>query len=163
MLGRIFSKDFEFLSHSLPDHVSSMAEILEGLDPDDPCFLDSVQEDVEPPSPGAFEEVKREADETGSKNDTKFDESGDVFDRFINAWLFGGPQQELALRVVVVERETVLVMVEKVVDGGAGDRHQRVFEGVEVPEDFWFIGSQYWNGLKDAEGQSPHSQIKNSD
>ncbi len=142
VLRTVFSKDLKFTSHVLTDYVSTVAQVLKGFYPDNSCFLDCVEEEVQPPSSSALEQVKGQTDETGSENDAEFDEPEYRLGGFGDAVLFGGAEEEFMFGDVVVEGVAVLIVVEEIVDGGAGHGYNGVLEGIDIPEDFGLVGSE---------------------
>lgn len=142
MLRTVFSKNFKLTGHVLADDVSTVTQVLEGFYPDNSCFLDCVEEEGQPPSSSALEQVKRQTDETGGENDAEFDEPDYGLGSFDDAVLFGGAEEEFMFGDVVIEGVAVLIVVEEIVDGGAGHGHDGVLEGIDIPEDFGFVGSE---------------------
>jgi len=60
MGGGMFPQDLELDSYLLPNDVSPVTQILEGLDPNHPRLLDSPEKDPNPPIPGRAEQIQRQ-------------------------------------------------------------------------------------------------------
>ncbi len=148
--GRMFSKNLKPDGQILADNVSAVTQVLESFDPDRTSPLDGAEEDANPPVPGKFEEIERQADDGGGEDDAQLDEPEDVFAGGEHFALGSALGEQLA--VVIVDVNAIELAVSQVVEQGcAGHRHQRVFDQFGVPQDFSTVGGHDGEGLGDPE------------
>ena len=158
MLRGVLPENFELGGHLLPDDVPPVAEVLEGLDPDDARPLDGAEEDAHPPPSGAVEEAERQTQHGRREDDPQLEEPVDVLGGLHNGVLAGLLVEAVGVDILELDGAE-LPVVEDVVDRGAGNGHQGIFESIHVQHHFSPISSNYRHRLHDSEGNSPHTLV----